>query len=91
MYDYLGKHLYPVRWSKEKIKDFRESLNLTQKEVADILGVTSTTIKNIELGYTKDPLKLFAYGTILERYFALTNGYTPSYRKIGTNEFTDKI
>ena len=34
----------------EKLKQRRESLNLTQQQVADELGVTVTTVKNWEAG-----------------------------------------
>ncbi|MDY6785873.1 MAG: helix-turn-helix transcriptional regulator [Cyanobacteriota bacterium] len=34
----------------EKIKQRRRSLNLTQQQVADRLGVTVTTVKNWEAG-----------------------------------------
>lgn len=34
----------------EKLKQRRESLNLTQQKVADALGVTVTTVKNWEAG-----------------------------------------
>lgn len=91
MDEYISRHLYPVRWTKEALKTNRENLGLTQEDVAYMLGVTRCTIKNIELGITKDPLKVFAYGTILERYFALKQGYTPAYRKIGSNSFEEKI
>ncbi|MBE9117100.1 helix-turn-helix transcriptional regulator [Lusitaniella coriacea LEGE 07157] len=35
---------------KEKLKQRRKLLNLTQKQVADRLGVTVTTVKNWEAG-----------------------------------------
>lgn len=34
----------------EKLKQRRQSLNLTQQLVADELGVTVTTVKNLEAG-----------------------------------------
>ncbi len=34
----------------EKLKQRRKSLNLTQQQVADALGVTVTTVKNWEAG-----------------------------------------
>lgn len=34
----------------EKLKQRRQSLNLTQQQVADDLGVTVTTVKNWEAG-----------------------------------------
>lgn len=88
---YVEQHLFPIKWTPKGLKETRESIQLTQQDVANILGVTRVTIKNIELGYTTDPLKVFAYGTILERYLALKQGYTTSYRKIGTSEFCDNF
>lgn len=37
----------------EEIKAFRDSLNLTQKEFAHIVGVRSTTIRRWESGQSK--------------------------------------
>lgn len=67
----------------------RETLGLTQEQAGDIFGVTKVTVKNIERGITKDPTKIFAYGTVLERYYAYRQGYLPAFRKEGTNEYSE--
>lgn len=89
MDDYLKRYLYPVEWTGKKIKEVRCNLNLSLRDLADILDVSATTVKNIESGIVTNPMTIFACGTVIERYFALKNGYMASYRKIGTNNYTD--
>lgn len=81
---YVKHHLMPIEWTPEGLKEMRQSLGLTQEDIGNILDLHGSSICNIERGRVTDPLKLFAYGTVLERYYALKHGYTPSYRKIGS-------
>ena len=50
----------------QKLKDFRKDKNLTQQQLADILGLTQQTIAMVESGKRKAPdsLKL----AILRKY-----------------------
>ena len=87
MDDELLNVIFPIKWTPQGLKRIREELRLTQQQAGDIFGVTKVTVKNIECGITRDPMKVFAYGTALERYYAYRQGYLPAYRKEGTNEY----
>ena len=78
-----------VTWTPEMLKKKRLELELTQSEVAAVIGVTNVAISSIERGIACNPLAIQLYGIILERYEAAINNYIPGYRKIGTNEFLE--
>lgn len=50
----------------ERLKEKRESLNLTQAELAKLSGVKQQTIQLIESGATKRPRYLFEIATALK-------------------------
>ena len=91
MHEIKKSDLVPIAWTAESLKMMREGLGLTQKEMANIIGITKGTISHLECDLVKNPLIQIGYGTILERCFAMQNGYIPAYRKIGTNEFEERI
>jgi len=45
--------LFIMQWDKEKIKQFRKSLNLTQKQFGNLIGVSEVYIRMLELGLRK--------------------------------------
>lgn len=86
------KHvIFPIEWTTDGLKEMRNMLGLSQKTVASFLNTTPGTICNLEKGNVTDPMKIFAYGTLLERYYALEHGYVVSYRKIGSSNCIAKF
>ncbi len=81
--------LFPHEWTPDRLKKLRTEMGLRQRDVGDILGVSQTTITNLELGRLSNPATIQMYGQALERYYAWTQGYIPSYRKVGEAEFAD--
>lgn len=95
-YGYIPKSFRDIRpdmhfvtWTPEMLKKKRLELELTQSEVAAVVGVTNVAISSIERGVACNPWAIQLYGIILERYEAAKNNYIPGYRKIGTNEFLE--
>lgn len=91
MNDISKRDLFPIKWSSDKLREMREALGFSQREFADILGVSKATISHIECDVTKTPLIVLGYSTALERAYAIKNGYIPAYRKIGTSEFIEQL
>ena len=87
--DVVNKILFQSGWTPEKLRDMRERLGLSQSDIANIIGVSKSTVSHVELGYNLAGPTFFAYCIVLERYYAWVNGYLPSYRKIGMNEFME--
>ena len=83
------KILFGSSWTPEKLRQMREALGLSQSDIGDILGVSKSTVSHLELGYNMAGPTFFAYSVALERYYAWTMGYLPSFRKIGMNEFME--
>lgn len=81
--------LFPHEWTPERLRALRTEMELRQKDVGDIIGMSKTTISNIELSKVTNPAVVQMYGLALERYYAWSQGYIPSYRKIGEMEFAD--
>lgn len=77
--------LFGHTWTPKSLQYYRVYLGLSQKDIGDILKMSSCRISQIENGRGANKAILLAYGTLLERYYAYTQGYLPSYRKIGTN------
>ena len=82
----LSIFAFPIRWKGNSLRDLRNELKLSQREIADALGVAKSTISNVENERNANPYILTIYGMLLERYYAYENGYLPAYRKIGTDE-----
>ena len=81
--------VFPHPWTRERLRKFRKELGLKQREIGDILGMSAVTISNLEIGRKTNPALILMYGEALERYYAWTQGYIPSYRKVGEMEFAD--
>ena len=79
--------IMPVEWTPAELKAFRLKLGLDQRYIADLFGVSQTTISHLETYKIRNPLATQMYGTILERIYAYQLGYIPAYRKIGESEF----
>lgn len=76
-----------IEWTPEKLKEVRMSLKIGRKEIADIFGVSVTTILSMETNKVKNPMALVGYGLVLERIMALRKDYIPAFRKIGESDF----
>lgn len=76
-------------WTPEKLRETRLRMNLSQKAVGEILGVSGMTISNIEREKYTNPMHIMLYGIVLERYYAYKRGYVPAFRKIGENKFME--
>ena len=70
-------HLNP--WTPEQLKAARESLGLSQQNIADALGVSNATVCNLENGVQTYPANAILYGIVLERYYAWTQFLEPEY------------
>jgi len=42
-----------MKWDKDRIRQFRKSLNLTQRQFGDLIGVSEVYIRMLELGIRK--------------------------------------
>jgi len=85
----IKKILFQSTWTPEKLRETREMLGLSQTNVADILGVSKATISHMELGYNANGASFTAYCIVLERLYAYSQGYLPSYRRIGGSQFIE--
>lgn len=85
----LKKELGLNDWTPEKLREVRLRMNLSQKTVGEIIGVTGKTISNIEKGKYTNPIHIMLYGIILERYYAYKHNYAPAFRKIGENKYME--
>ena len=81
------KILFQSSWTPERLREMRERLGLSQREVADIMGVTKTVVSGIELGRNIYGPAFTNYAMILERYYAYTKGYLPAFRKAGATNY----
>ena len=79
--------IMPIEWTPEELKSFRLKLGVKQTYIADLFGVSQTTISHLETYKIRNPLATQMYGIILERIYAYRYGYVPAYRKVGENEF----
>lgn len=79
--------IMPIEWTPEELRSFRLKLGVDQSYIADLFGVSQTTISHLETYKIRNPLATQMYGTILERIYAYMNGYISAYRKIGENTF----
>ena len=50
------------------LKQKRLELKMTQKEMADMIGVTPAAICHMEKGRATHPMILFGYAALLEKY-----------------------
>ena len=73
--------------TKENIKNLRKSKALTQKELADALGVTKTTISNWETG-TVDPTGKAL--SALADYFGVTTDFITGLN-VDSEEHADRV
>lgn len=89
--DILQSDVIYIQWTPERLKKMRETLGLSQKQIADLIGVSSKSICHIERGRVTSRMILQGYGSMLERIYAKQCGYVPAYRKIGTTEFKKDI
>ena len=76
-------------WTPETLKKTRESLELSQYDIAEALNTTQATVSNIEKGNSASWGICQLYGILLERYWAYKHNYIPTYRKIGENVFLE--
>jgi len=77
-------------WTPDKLRETRKKFKITQKEIAEAMGVGKVMISQIENNYSASPIAIKLYGLVLERYWAGIHGYVPAYRKIGENEFMEE-
>jgi DNA-binding transcriptional regulator YiaG len=42
-----------MKWDKDRIRQFRKSLNLTQRQFGDLIGVSEVYVRMLELGIRK--------------------------------------
>lgn len=70
-------HLNP--WTSEQLFAAREYLGLSQKNVADAIGVSKMTISSLERGVAVNGSTAILYGIMLERYYAWTQFLDPEF------------
>lgn len=56
----------------KKIQELRDSRKLTQKELADIIGIARSTLANYERGKHDVPLELIP---VIAKFFGVTTDY----------------
>ena len=86
----LQEYIHFQDWTPDKLRETRKRLKITQKEIADAMGVGKVMISQIENHYSASPIAIKLYGIVLERYWAGIHGYIPAYRKIGENHFMEE-
>lgn len=84
---YVKQHMHFIDWTPESLRETRKKFKLTQKDIAEVVGLTPVSISAIERGDTTSPWAVQLYGIILERYYAGIHGYLPAFRKVGESEF----
>lgn len=72
----------------EDLEAFRERLELTRKDIADLFDISPVTIRNLERHKVQNPMALQMYAIVLERWYAVKLGLIPAYRKPGGDTFT---
>lgn len=78
-------------WSPASMRRTRRQLGLTVEQVANALDVSPPSIRKLESGGGVSASLYKLYGMLLERYYAITKGYIPAYRKIGENKFMSEM
>ena len=78
-YENIKQILKPVEWTGDLLREMRLKMNLTQKDVAELLGISACTISHIETGKFYYPVHMYAYGTLLERYYAYCKRASPTF------------
>lgn len=63
-------------------------VTITQAEA--YTGLSQQTIRRIEAGHEVNQAHMNFYQLMMERLYALNDGYLPSYRKIGESTFEDR-
>jgi len=87
---------HPLHYNCEKtmtLKDFRDKNNITQKQVADLLGVDVTTVSRYEreVGKIRPGLKsLYLLGLISKNQITVTDFLTPDELVLSEN-FADAV
>ena len=87
---HVAQYMHFGNWDGKSLQETRNKLGLTQKDIADVIGVTPVAICYIETGKSSNPWAIQMYGIVLERYWAGIHGYIPAYRKIGENHFMEE-
>ena len=86
----LRDYMHFIKWTPEKLRAARKMMGLYQWQIADLIGLTTCAITQLENGKVSSPWAIQMYGIILERCWAGMNGYIPAFRKIGTNKFMEE-
>lgn len=85
----VSQYMHFIDWTPKTLRETRKKFKLTQKDIADVVGLTPVAISAIENGRTTSPWTVQLYGIILERYYAGIHGYSPAFRKVGESDFME--
>ena len=80
-----------IKTYQERIRDMREDADLTQKDVADILGIRYNVYQRYELGTSKMPIHHLItlaqyYNTSTDYILGLTNELKPYPKTVVRSE-----
>lgn len=75
------------KFTPVELYQIRESMGVTISQVQAYTGLHHQTIRSIEAGEPAHQASINLYQLMIERLYALHEGYLPGYRKIGENIF----